>query len=614
MPVRVGLWARGSLTEAGRRDIHPWGAPSGCRPGEYAMRRSTTVLGLTLLLCLAPGLAGGAPTALVGATVVDATGAEPIPDAVVLLDGERITAVGPRDQVEIPEGAEVLDLSGSWIVPGLVDPHIHFFQSGGLYTRPDIVDLRHIRSYEGEQEGIQARMDQTFRRYLASGVTAVVDVGGPMWNFDVRDQAREAEMAPRVAVAGPLISTVDRPQLDLGDPPIIRASSRREAKKLVKAQLKRDPDLIKIWFILPESGDPSENLPIVREVIKRAHRKGVRVAVHATQLRTARAAVDAGADILVHSIDDEPVDDAMIAAMKEKDVLLTTTLVVYEGYAEVLGRDVQLMPIEERLGDPVAINSWGELVSDSLDGALPPEKTAARVAKMRSRRDTTFANLRTLVEAGVSVNAGTDAGNIGTLHGPSIHRELELWAEAGMTPEQILVGVTREAARVFAAEPEFGTVEAGKLADLLVLDADPLADVANLQRIQHVVLGGRVLDPAEILPRRPVDAVQGQVDAYNARDIDAFLSFYAEDVLVERLPEGKVLHENRESMREGYQKLFDASPELNCHILQRTISGSIVIDHEFVSGARGGDAIRAVAVYEVVDGMIQRVMFLPREE
>ncbi len=577
------------------------------------MRASSPVLCLVTLLWLVASPAAAAPTALVGATVIDATGAAPIPDAVVLIDDERIVAVGPRDQVEIPEGTEVLDMSGRFIVPGLVDPHIHFFQSGGLYTRPDIVDLRHVRSYESEQEGIRVRMDETFRRTLASGVTAVVDVGGPMWNFDVREQARAAELAPRVAVAGPLISTVDRPQLDLGDPPIIKASSRREARKLVKAQLKHDPDLVKIWFILPESGDPSENLPIVREVIKRAHRKGVRVAVHATQLRTARAAVGAGADILVHSIDDEPVDQALIDAMLEDDVLLTSTLVVYEGYAEVLGRDVVLLPIEERLGDPIAIRSWSELDAPQLLDAVPPEKTAARVEKMLSRRETTFANLRALVEAGVSVNAGTDAGNIGTLHGPSVHREFQLWIEAGMTPEQTLVAATREAAKVFAAEPEFGTVEAGKLADLLVLDADPLADVANLQQIHRVVLGGRLIDPRQLIPMRPEDAVQGQVDAYNARDIEAFLSFYAEDVLIERLPEGKVLHENRGSMREGYQKLFDASPELHCHILQRTISDSVVIDHEFVTGARGGDAIRAVAVYEVVDGLIQRVMFLPRE-
>ncbi len=567
-----------------------------------------------LLFAVLPQAAGAQTVALVGATVFDATGTAPMADAVVVLDGDRVAAVGPRDQVTIPDDAEVIDLTGRFVVPGLVDPHIHFFQSGGLYTRPDIVDLRSVRSYESEQAGIQARMDDTFRRYLASGVTAVVDVGGPMWNFDVRDRAQEAELAPRVAVAGPLISTVDRPQLDLGDPPIIRAESRRHAKKLVRAQLKRKPDLVKVWFILPESGDPAENLPIVKTVIKQAHRKKVRVAVHATQQRTALAAVKAGADILVHSIDDEPVDGAFIDAMKDNDVLLTTTLVVYEGYAEVLGRDVELLDIERELGDPAVIASWGELEMSAVAALVPDDTSAARVEKMRARRETTHANLRALMDAGAAVHPGTDAGNIGTLHGPSVHRELQLWIEAGMTPEQTLIGATREAARVFAAEPEFGTIEPGKLADLLVLDADPLADIANLQAIHRVVVGGRLLAPEEILPPGAEAVVQRQVEAYNARDIDAFLSFYSDDVVIERAPGGKVLYGSRESMREGYQALFDASPELHCHILQRTVSGDMVIDHEFVTGARGGDAIRAVAVYEVADGLIRRVIFLPREE
>jgi imidazolonepropionase-like amidohydrolase len=578
------------------------------------MRSPVSALLLALVLAAFPLPASGGTLALVGATVFDATGAPPIADAVVVVDGDRIAAVGPRDQVTIPDDAEIIDVSGRFVVPGLVDPHIHFFQSGGLYTRPDIVDLRDVRSYESEQAGIQARMDDTFRRYLASGVTAVVDVGGPMWNFDVRDQARESEFAPRVAVAGPLISTVDRPQLDLGDPPIIRAESRRHATKLVRGQLKRKPDLIKVWFILPESGDPTENLPILKTVIRQAHRKKKRVAVHATQLRTAQVAVDAGADILVHSIDDEPVDEDFIRAMKKGDVLLTTTLVVYEGYGEVLGRDVKLLDIERRLGDPAVIASWGELETPVVSDHVPAEKSAARVEKMLARREITHANLRALMDAGVAVHPGTDAGNIGTVHGPSVHREFQLWIEAGMTPEQTLIGATREAARVFAAEPEFGTVEPGKLADLLVLDADPLADVANLQAIHRVVLGGRVLDPEEILPPGAEAVVQRQVEAYNARDIDAFLSFYSDDVVIERAPGGKVLHGSRESMRKGYQALFDASPELHCHILQRTVSGDVVIDHEFVTGARGGDAIRAVAVYEVADGKIRRVIFLPREE
>jgi len=568
-----------------------------------------TALWATLLCCAQVALAGDV-TVLVGATVIDATGQPTVEDAAVLIDGDRISAVGPRSEIAIPEGATVLDVKGKWIVPGLVDPHIHFFQSGSLYTRPDVIDLRSVRSYEAEIEGIRSRMDGTFRRYLASGVTAVVDVGGPMWNFDVRQEARDAELAPRVAVAGPLISTVERPQLDLGDPPIIKADSAKAAKALVREQLKRKPDLVKIWFILPESGDVEENIEIVRAAIAAAKARRVRVAVHATQLETARAAVQAGADILVHSVTDKPVDDAFVQLLLDNDVVYTTTLVVFEGYSEVLSGAPDLTPIEARLGTPAVIASWGEL--DAANGG-PPEGAEARTERMAKRMAVAQANARRLLSAGVHVAAGTDAGNIGTLHGPSVHREFQLLAEAGLSPEEVLIAATREAALVFSAKPDFGTVEPGKLADLLVLDADPLDDVANLARIHRVVLGAAVLDPKSIVPDNPVHPVQGQLDAYNARDIDAFLSFYAEDVTIGRHPGGKVYTEGRENMRPGYTKLFEASPELHCALLDRVVSGNIVIDHEFVTGMRGGQPVRATAIYEVKDGLIQHVWFLPRE-
>ena len=121
------------------------------------------------------------------------------------------------------------------------------------------------------------------------------------------------------------------------------------------------------------------------------------------------------------------------------------------------------------------------------------KKNKARVEKLRSRAPQMAANLRAVHEAGIPVAAGTDAGNIGTLHGPSMHRELELMVQAGLTPRQVLVAATRDAARVFAADPQLGTLEPGKLADLLVLDADPLEDVANLQRIHRVVARGILL-------------------------------------------------------------------------------------------------------------------------
>ncbi len=567
----------------------------------------TGVVTVSLLFLWAPGSEAQLTTTFAGATLFDGTGADPIEDSVVVMMGDRIVAAGPRDEVKIPEGSRVADVSGRWIVPGLIDSHVHFFQSGGLYTRPDVIDLRGVRTYEKEMEEVEARLESTFRRYLASGVTAVVDVGGGFWNFEVRDKANSMLMAPRTAVAGPLVSTVSRPQMDIGDPPIIKVESPEAARDLVRKQLEHDPDLVKIWFIVPKGGDFSPNLPIIEATIDEAHLAGIRVAVHATQLEAARASVEAGADILVHSVDDAPVDEEFISLIKDRWAILTPTLIVHEGYAEVLGGGVHLMPVERELGDPAVVMTWNEVPL----GPDAEEVRARRRARLARTMPIMQANLKALHDGGAIIAAGTDAGNIGTLHGSSIHREFALMAEAGLTPREILVTATRNAAMVFSDDPQFGTLEAGNFADMLILEADPLEDVANLQRIHRVVKGGVSMEPEKILPPSPEAVVQRQVEAYNARDIDAFLSFYAEDVVIRRLPEGEISWASREDMRERYARRFSENPELNCVITNRTVHGNWVVDHELVTGIKGRPRIRAVATYEVVNGLIQNVWFLP---
>jgi imidazolonepropionase-like amidohydrolase len=443
---------------------------------------------LCVLLCaLAP--TSGAERALVisGATLVDGTGAPPVADAVVVVEGNRIVAAGPRAKVPVPNGARVVDARGRWVMPGLVDAHVHFFQSGGIYTRPDVVDLRARVPYTEELARIRRRLPETFRRYLCSGVTAVVDAGGPMWNFEVRDLAARTDLAPRVAVAGPLVSTYAPPALETDDPAIVKVDSPDAARALVRRELARKPDLMKVWFIRRPGQSLEDSTAIVRATVEESHAAGVRVAVHATELETAKAAVRAGCDVLVHSVYDVAVDDEFVALLKERKVLYEPTLVVQEGYAEALGRRVELTGVECECGDPETIASWAAAPE-------PNDATAARLGRYASAIRVGKANLKRLADAGVAIAAATDAGNIGTLHGPSLHRELELMAEAGLTPMQILVAATRDAARVFSATPAFGTVEPGKLADLLVLDADPLADVRNARRIRLVVKDGRVIE------------------------------------------------------------------------------------------------------------------------
>jgi len=333
-------------------------------------------------------------------------------------------------------------------------------------------------------------------RYLASGVTSVVDMGGPNWTFEVRELARQSMQAPRVAMAGPLISTTLPAALKTDDPPIAQVKSADEARAAVRRQIHRRPDLIKIWFI-PAWGLPlSMQIDWVAAAIEESHAQGLRVAVHATELEVAHAAVEAGADILVHSVRDRRVDDPFIQLLKKRAVLYVTTLALNEGYREVLQEKVELTEFERRVGDPEVLATLDDLE------ALPPWKRWSQWLTHWPGPEISFWNLKRLHANGIHIAAGSDAGNIGTLHGAGLHRELELMAEAGLSPAEILTAATLGGARVMGRAAELGTLEPGKLADLLVLEADPLADIRNLRRIHSVVKGGRVFYPEAILDNR----------------------------------------------------------------------------------------------------------------
>ena len=131
------------------------------------------------------------PIAIQGATLINGTGGATIRNSAIVIDNGRIVDVGPRNDVRVPKNAQTVDARGKWIIPGLIDAHVHFSQSGGIYTRPDIVDLRKWRPYDMEMAWIKERLPFTFERYLASGVTGAVDCGGPMWNFEMRDIANQ---------------------------------------------------------------------------------------------------------------------------------------------------------------------------------------------------------------------------------------------------------------------------------------------------------------------------------------------------------------------------------------------------------------------------------------
>ena len=441
--------------------------------------------------------------ALVGATVITPADGKVMPNATVVINSDKIENVAMGKQNAAGLGKQI-NCAGKFILPGYIDTHVHFFQSGDLFTRPDGADLNSVRPYKDEVVWVKSHLNDVFARYLRSGITSVVDVGGPFWNFEVRKAANATAKAPRVAVAGPLISSVSREKLDLGDPPIVKIDTPDQAREFVRKLAEQKPDLVKIWYIVDKDHPVDSFRPIVRATIEESHARKLRVAVHATELETARAAVEEGADVLVHSVIDKPVDDAFVKLLKDRGIILCPTLVVFERYGRTFSHQLNLTPEEKAWGNPEVIASLDvtkipqDKLPDRIKNALAkPDEALGRIKKTY---EVALPNLKRLEDAGVTIAAGTDAGNIGTIHGPALFREFELMKEAGLTPMQILQCATANAAKLFGSDTgaHIGKLDSGYFADLVILKSNPLDDIKNTSDIDSVIKAG-VLYPANEL-------------------------------------------------------------------------------------------------------------------
>src|SRR6516225_2506188 len=442
---------------------------------------------------------------LVGATVINPVDGKVLPNATIVINGDKIERVAMGKQDAATLGKQI-SCVGKFILPGYIDTHVHFFQSADLFTRPDGADLNSVRPYKDEVAWIKSHLDDVFERYLRCGITSVVDDGGPMWNFEVRKKANATAKAPRVAVAGPLISSVSREKLDLGDPPIVKIEAPDQAREFVRKLAEQKPDLVKIWYIVDKDHPVNSFRPIVRATIKESHSYKIRVAVHATELETARAAAEEGADVLVHSVIDKPVDDVFVKLLKDRHIILCPTLVVFERYGRTFSHQLNLTPEEQAWGNPEVIASLDvtKIPQDKLpqrikDALADPKAVLDRINKKYA---VVLPNLKKLEDAGVTIAAGTDAGNIGTIHGPALFREFQLMKQAGLTPMQILQCATANAAKLFGGDTgaHIGKVENGNFADLVILNSNPLDDIAHASDIDSVIKNG-VIYPADSILR-----------------------------------------------------------------------------------------------------------------
>lgn len=437
------------------------------------------------------------PVVLIGATLIDGTGAAPIPNAVVVIRNGRVACAGTRARCTTAATAataatvsDTMDLAGKWIIPGLIDAHVHFSQTGWVDGRPDALDRRADFPYDSTVAALERHPERYFRAYLCSGVTGVFDVGGYAWTFGLKGKAEADLEAPHVAVAGPLLSTVDH-WINLPDSrQIVFVPDDSVALAMVRANLARGADAIKVWYVVRPNADTTAMKAVVRAAAAETHRLGARLIVHATGLWEAKDALRAGADVLVHGVMNGPVDDEFIQLARDRHVIYTPTLTVGDGYRQVRARRFEPHYPTACVDSTTLAHARA---TDTIPGGTP--------GATDRRLDVGVANLGVVHRAGITIAMGTDAGNPLTLHGPSVYWEMAEMQAAGMSAMDVLVASTRNGARAMGRERDLGTLEEGKQADLVVLSADPTADIANVRAVSYVMRGGSLTIPALIRAR-----------------------------------------------------------------------------------------------------------------
>jgi imidazolonepropionase-like amidohydrolase len=439
------------------------------------------------------------PMALTGVTVYDGLGGRPIVNAVVIVRDGRIEAVGRKRKVAIPDGIDVVDLPGRFVTPGLVDTHVHYSQTGWADGRPDVVDVREQHPYAIAMADCQAHPERFHRAFLHSGVTAVFDVGGYPWTRELADQTEAAFDGPHIAATGPLLSTWD-PDLGLVDQSqFVLMQDEQGARQAVQAHSAAGSDAIKVWFIVQKPDDIEAFAPLVHAAGEEAAELGMPLVVHATSLETARTAIEAGARLLVHSVEDLPVDEDFVRAAVDGGVFYSPTLTVHDGYLDLFSHRLsesiktQLASVDPSVRERVLLTT--ELAPDERFG---PESLALIETYFQQRRSVMADNLLQLHQAGVPVVLGTDAGNPLTLHGPSVFGEMEAMQAAGMEPLAVLRAATSDAADAMGRGEDLGVIAPGRVADLLVLQDDPGEDIEHMRSIEHVMRGGVLHARAEL--------------------------------------------------------------------------------------------------------------------
>jgi imidazolonepropionase-like amidohydrolase len=440
-------------------------------------------LKFTVCICVAVFLAGCKPPeesvqkAIIGAVLIDGTGGPPISNSVVVVAGSRIRAVGTRVNIPIPAGVEKIDGQGKFIVPGLIDLHVHLgTRAGPKYDAADYTRQRII---------------QNLNANLYFGVTSVRSMGTDRQEaFDVRQSERNGQLiTARLFTAGKgFTAPGGHPSQEVGNV-VIQTDSPDEARRQVDALARQQVDAIKMWVDDLGGNGPKIKPAVTDVILEQARKYSIPVTAHIYSLSDTRHLVQAGAAGFLHMIQDtEDIDPAFIARLRDLQIVFAPTLVRQE-----LGWLYQQHP--ELLDDPDVARS---IEADSI-AAVKRTATAAGAAPAEHQNfERAMRNTRKLAAGGVPIGVGSDGGSGSDFPGLMFHREVTLLVEAGLSPMDAIVAATRNGALALRKRDELGTVEPGRRADLLLLSANPLEDVRNLRKIDRIMLNGEWVDRSSL--------------------------------------------------------------------------------------------------------------------
>jgi imidazolonepropionase-like amidohydrolase len=405
-------------------------------------------------------------------TLIDGTGAEPVPHAWVAVTGDRITGVGTG----VPPKAQVnIDGAGRFLLPGLIDTHVHI---GGGRLRPG-------EEGGGGMAARRQRAEQSLHGYLYSGVTTVYDSGNmPEFIFPLRDDTRSgAVLSPRLLATGGVVTVPG----GYGSGPGATLIGGPEDLPSLKAYLDLAPDMVKILLDpqgrrgIPEA--PIFTASLLADVVNLIHARGIRATVHIPAEAEARLAIEAGVDALAHLPARTAMSEDFAVYAADRKIPIATTLTVFSNIARVADTP-------EMFDSPL------------YRAVMPPDqrerqKTTERARYIESGMSSFFSRMlpgmqqrmMILHEAGVPLALGTDRS-----FGPTVHEELRLIVEAGVPPVEALKMAAVHAALYLGLSEDLGTVEVGKYADLILLRDDPTSDIRNSTSVDWVMSGGKIVD------------------------------------------------------------------------------------------------------------------------